>query len=140
MSSSIPIIAKNIRSLREGLGMSIKGFSEMGNISPATLVNIENGKKSFRLKSIERISEITNVSLEELFKENFSPAKNLREQLIKQYENDIEISVILSSPPTLQYTIKQVVLPTQLLRSSKEINEIKEFLSIRGFNHKGNSI
>ncbi len=140
MNSGISVVSKSIRELRDSLGLSLKGFSELGDISPATLVNIESGKKSFRLKSLERISQITNISLQELFKENFSPSKNLREKLIKKYENDHEISVILNATPTLQYSIKQKVLTTNFLTKPKEINEIKIFLSERGFEYKGNSI
>lgn len=140
MNSSVYIISKNIKELRDGLGLSLKGFSELGDISPATLVNIESGKKSFRLKSLERITEITNISLQELLKENFLPSKNLREKLIKRYENNDEISVILNVPPTLQYSIKQKVLVTDFLIKPREINEIKAFLFEKGFSYKGNSI
>lgn len=140
MSSSISIIARNIKELRDSLGLSLKGFSELGDISPATLVNIESGKKSFRFKSLERISKITGVSLQELLKETFSPPKNLREKLIRKFQPDIEISVILNAPPTLQYSIKQKVLSTEFLNTPREINDIKIFLSNKGVDYKGNSI
>lgn len=140
MSSSIEIISKNIIKLRDSLGISLKGFSELGNISPATLVNIESGEKSFRLKSLEKINEVTGVSLQELLGENFSPSKNLREKLIKKYAKNTEISVILNAPPTLQYSIKHKVLSTDFLISPKEINDIKIFLAEKGISHKGNSI
>lgn len=140
MPTSISTIGKNIVLLRDSLGLSQKKFSELGEISPATLVNIESGKKSFRIKSLERIMDLTGITLESISSESFKPPKNIREKLLKKYENESQISVILNESPTLQYSIKHVLLKTDFLNYPKEINDIRIYLAQRGLVYKGNSI
>jgi transcriptional regulator with XRE-family HTH domain len=136
MTSSAFIISSNIR---DALGLSQKRFAELINISAATLVNIESGKKSFRLKTLDGITNVISIPLNELSDKNFMPPKNLREKLIKKYEKEPAINVILSTNPSITYGIKYKVLSTDFLNIPKETNDIKKFLQKSGMEFKGNS-
>jgi len=140
MNDSISIISRNVIEVRDALGLSQKKFSELINISTPTLVNIESGKKSFRLKTLEEITNKIGISLSELSTENFKPSKSLRERLLKRYEKDPSIFVILSGNPSIAYVLKYKILNTTFLNEPRETNEIKRFLIKNGFLFKGNSL
>ncbi|RZJ76914.1 MAG: XRE family transcriptional regulator [Flavobacterium sp.] len=134
------IISKNIIELRDALGLSQKDFALLAHISTSTLVNIESGKKSFRLKSLDGIINFSTVEMEELSKVDFQPPENLRETLTKIYKSEPDVYVILSREPSIPYCIKYKMLSTNFLDTPKETNEIKSFFSKQGWNFKGNSL
>jgi len=140
MNDSISIISRNVIEVRDALGLSQKKFSELLNISTATLVNIESGNKSFRFKSLDEITNKIDIPLSDLSKESFKPPKNLREGLLKRYEKDPSVFVILNSSPSIAYVLKYKILNTTFLNEPKETNEIKKFLNKNGFVFKGNSL
>lgn len=140
MTDSISIISCNIIEIRDALGLSQKKFAELVGISPATLVNIESGRKSFKIKSLDGIAKVLFVPLQQLSSVSFKPEKNFREKLIKLYEKNPEINVILNSNPTIAYGIKQKVLTTEFLNIPRETVEIRKYLEKNNMVFKGNSI
>lgn len=134
-------ISRNIVELRDALGLSQKDFSILANIASSTLINIESGKKSFKISTLNGIFVFTKIRLEELSKASFVPPKNLREKLTEKYKNEPSIYVILSKEPSIPYAIKYKLLKTDFLDQPKETRQIaKFFLDNYGWKYKGNSI
>jgi transcriptional regulator with XRE-family HTH domain len=140
MDNTISIISTNIIELRDAVGLSQKDFALLANISPPTLVNIESGKKTFKMSSLDGILSFTNIRLEDLTKVNFVPPKNLREKLAQKYKDDVSMFVLLSKQPSITYCIKYKLLQTDFLNIPKETNQIKQFFEKIGWVFKGNSI
>lgn len=140
MADSIFIISRNIIEIRDALGLSQKKFAELIGISSATQVNIESGKKSFKIKTLDGVSKILTIPLQQLCSISFKPEKNFREKLIKLYENNPEIYVLLTSNPTISYGIKQKIFSTDFLDVPRETIEIRKFLEKNKMVFKGNSI
>ena len=128
MDNSSKIISENVTELRDAIGLSQKDFALLTGISRATLVNIENGNKSIKVTSLDKIVSFTTIELEKLSKRGFKPPVNLREKLIQLYKNKPEIFVILSGTPSIPYIIKYKVLKTDFLNTPKERWEIVEFI------------
>lgn len=59
-------IGLRIRKRREFLGISRKDFSEMLEITPTFLADIELGNKGFSLKSLNRMCQILRISSDAL--------------------------------------------------------------------------
>lgn len=141
MDAAISILSKNIAELRDSLGLSQKDFALLSGISSSTLVNIESGKKSFEITSLDGIVNFTKIELNKLSKKGFNPPENLREKLMQSYKNDPEIYVILSGIPSIPYCIKYKVLKTDFLNKPKERGEIIRFIFDNyGWTILGNSL
>lgn len=141
MDNSIEIISQNIIELRDALGLSQNDFALLANISSSTLINIESGKKSFRLNTLNGILELTGMKLGDLSNPYFNPPKNFREKLIKKYRTVPSIFVILNQDPSIPYCIKHKLLNTDFLNGPREIREIRDYLASKfGWNFRGNSI
>jgi len=140
MDNTSLVISANVIEIRDALGLSQKDFALLAHISSSTLVNIESGRKSFRIKSLDGIINFTTIKLEDLSKSNFSPPNNFREILTKKYKSAPAIHVLLSQEPSIPYCIKYKMLPTNFLNTPKETNEIKHFFWDLGWNFKGNSL
>lgn len=140
MDKSSIIISANVVEVRDALGLSQKDFALLSQISTSTLVNIESGRKSFRLKSLDGIVSFTTVKLAELSKISFVPPYNLREILSQKYKAVTSVYVLLSQEPSIPYCIKYKMLPTNFLNTPKETNEIKRFFLDMGWDFKANSL
>ncbi|PAW95416.1 hypothetical protein CKK33_18685 [Mucilaginibacter sp. MD40] len=140
MDKSSLIISANIIEIRDALGLSQKDFALLAHLSTSTLVNIESGKKSFRIKSLDGIINFTTIKLEDLSKSNFAPPNNLREILTKKYKAVTSVYVLLRQEPSIPYCIKYKMLPTNFLNTPKETNEVKRFFLDMGWNFKANSL
>ncbi|MBD1366575.1 helix-turn-helix transcriptional regulator [Mucilaginibacter sp. ZT4R22] len=140
MDNTSLIISANVIELRDALGLSQKDFALLSLISTSTLVNIESGKKSFRIKSLDGIINFTTIKLEDLSKRNFVPSINLREILAQKYKSIPAIQVLLSQEPSIPYCIKYKMLPSGYLDIPRETSEIKSFFLELGWNFKANSL
>jgi len=137
---STAIVGKNIKSIRESIGLSQKDFSILVSISRASLIKIEAGSTGYRLNLLDGIIDFTKFSLSELSKMNFSVPDYYREKLLKIYGEDVTAGVILSQQPTLVYCIKYSLLNSQFLNEPKEIRQITKFFANKGWAFSGNSI
>lgn len=141
MNSSIrQTIGKNIKSLRESLGLSQLKFANLIEISRASLINIESGKKGYNLNLLDKILLFSNYKLEELSKEFFLIPNDFRENLASRYKDDPATYTILNGKPTIVYAIKYKLLNSNFLDEPKEINEIKHFFKSFGWEFNGSSI
>ncbi|WGQ09016.1 helix-turn-helix transcriptional regulator [Pedobacter gandavensis] len=137
---STAIVGKNIKSIRESIGLSQKDFSILVNVSRASLIKIEAGSTGYRLNLLDGIIDFTRFSLSEISKMNFSVPDNYREKLLKIYGEDVTAGVILNQQPTLVYCIKHSLLNSQFLNEPKEIRQITKFFADKGWVFSGNSI
>lgn len=141
MDKSSKILSENIIELRDAIGLSQKDFALLAGLSRATLVNIESGKKSFKVKSLDGIVNFTTIELEKLSKKGFMPPENFREKLIKLYRTNPAIHVILDVPPSIPYIIKHKVLKSNFLDTQQERKDIIKFISDNyGWKIEGNSL
>ncbi|ETZ21789.1 helix-turn-helix domain-containing protein [Pedobacter sp. V48] len=137
---STAIVGKNIKSIRESIGLSQKDFSILVGVSRASLIKIEAGSTGYRLNLLDGIIDFTKFNLSDLSKMNFSLPDNYREKLIRVYEEDVTVGVILNQQPTLVYCIKYSLLNSQFLKEPKEIRQITKFFADKGWVFSGNSI
>ena len=141
MDVSIKIISENVSEIRDAIGLSQGDFALLTGISRATLVNIESGSKSIKVKSLDGIVNFTKIELDKLTKKGFKPSDNLREKLLKYYRKEPSIYVILSKEPSIPHGIKYKLLKTDFLDKPKETREIRKFFKDNyGWEFKGNSI
>jgi transcriptional regulator with XRE-family HTH domain len=138
---STSIIGKNMRKIRESLGLSQKDFSILVNLSRASIIKIEAGSTSYRLNLLDGVIAFTRFSLSELGKSKFQIPDNFRDRLIGQYKNNIAIEVILNQQPQLVYCIKYYLLKSNFLDAPKEIHEIVKYFTAKyGWIFSGNTV
>lgn len=137
---STAIIGKNIKTIRESIGLSQKDFSILVDVSRASLIKIEAGDTGYRLNLLDGIIGFTKFNLSELSKENFHVPDNYRGKLLKVYRDNADVSVILNQQPTLVYCIKYNLLSGDFLNTPKEIRQITKFFADLGLVFGGNSI
>ena len=72
MSRKQSTISKNIRKLRKEKGLSQDRLSKLANVAFHTIVKIESGETSNpTIKTIEKISQALNISIDQLMKNNY---------------------------------------------------------------------
>lgn len=137
---STTIIAKNIKLLREALGLTQKDFAILSGISRSSVEKIEEGKSNYNIDLLNNILLFTNFDLKQISSINFKVADNYREKLIKVYYSDISKRIILESKPALVFCIKNYLLKTAYLNEPKEIKEIVTFFKEYDWSFSGNAI
>lgn len=134
------IVGKNIKMIRESIGLSQKDFSILTNISRASLIKIEAGETGYRLNLLDDIISFTNFTLTELSKMNLLIPFDYRARLLEIYNGNDTVNVILNHQPTLVYCIRFSLLTGNFLETPREIREITKFFADQGWYFKGNSI
>jgi transcriptional regulator with XRE-family HTH domain len=134
------IIGNNVRAIRKKLGLSLLNFSILTELSKATIVNIETGKKGYNLNIIDNIIKFTKISLKELSDENFAPQDDFRERLLALYTKHNDFYAILNKKPEILYAINNKLIVGEFLTSPKEIRDIRSYLLTFGWDYNGTSI
>lgn len=134
------IIGKNIKSLRETLGLSQIQFAIVTGISRASIVNIESGKTGYNVNLLDNVLSFSNYSMEELSRQNLIISNDLRDELIAFHKESLDVSGILNEKPTIVYAIKYKLLKSEFLENPREINDIKAFFKKFGWEFQGTSI
>jgi transcriptional regulator with XRE-family HTH domain len=134
------IIAKNVKLIREALGLSQKDFAILSSISRASLIKMEAGNSNYNIKLLHSILSFAQFDLAEISKSNFKIFDGYRDKLIKMYFKDLSKRIILENQPTLVYCIKFYLLKTNFLDRPKEIREITTFFRSKSWYFSGNSI
>jgi len=134
------IIGINIRTLREGLGLSQLEFSNIVGISRASLINIESGKTGYNINLLDNILTFSNYKLQDLSTQIFHVPNDLRDKLANLYKKNPSIYTLLNRKPSIVYAINYKLLPSSFLDSPKEINEIKSFFENLKWSFNGPSI
>ena len=63
-------VGKRIRELRRKLGITQLELSEMINVSPPHMSNIENGNKNVGVETLVKIANVLHISTDELLEDN----------------------------------------------------------------------
>ena len=134
------IIGRNIKSLRETLGLSQIKFALAAGVSRASIINIESGKTGYNVDLLDEILSFSTFTIEDLCKQNFSIPTDFRDKLASHYRDRLEIYGILNEKPTIVYAIKYKLLEGTFLETPKEINEIRIYFENLGWEFKGTSI
>jgi transcriptional regulator with XRE-family HTH domain len=95
------IIAKNVKLIREALGLSQKDFAILSSISRASLIKMEAGNSNYNIKLLHSILSFAQFDLAEISKSNFKIFDGYRDKLIKMYFKDLSKRIILENQPTL---------------------------------------
>lgn len=140
MSAGRIIIGKNVKSIRNSIGLSLQDFSSIAEISKTSLVNIEKAKTGYNLDLIEKITILTGYPLHELSKDGFKPAESLREDLLKKHENNLSVKGILAKTPEIVYAINNKLLKSDFLNTPKEIKSIRLFFTEYNWDFKSSAI
>ncbi|RZK48055.1 MAG: XRE family transcriptional regulator [Pedobacter sp.] len=141
MEGNNNIIGRNVRAIRKLLGLSVFDFSTLTELSRATIVNIESGKRGLSIHNLDKICHFTNFKLSDLTNKNFQLKGDIRERLIKHYQKDNAILNILSKAPDISYAISFKLLKSDFLDTPREIREIRAFISKTfKWTYKGTSI
>ena len=81
---------------REHRGLSARGLAEMADIAPAFLSQIETGKRSGTIETIQRLALALRLSVEDLISPAVDPAYQRIEDLLGR-EPDLSISELATS-------------------------------------------
>lgn len=88
------LLGKRIKELRKRKGYSQEKLSELINVDPTTISNIENGKNYPTLINLENLTNVLNISFLDVFDfEHKNVNNNLIEQIIillKQNPDKVE--------------------------------------------------
>ena len=88
------LLGQRIKELRKRKGYSQEKLSELINVDPTTISNIENGKNYPTLVNLENLTNVLNISFLDVFDfEHKNASNNLIEQisiLLKQNPDKIE--------------------------------------------------
>lgn len=134
------IIGINIKCLREALGLSQVDFSHLVGVSPGTITNIEYGRASNNLSTIERILVFFNLEVDALLNQEISIPLNFRETILSYHKTNKELLNLLDRQPTIVYAIKYKLLKSDFLDIPREISEVKTYFEQFGWSFLGTSI
>lgn len=88
------LLGQRIKELRKRKGYSQEKLSELINVDPTTISNIENGKNYPTLVNLENLTNVLNISFLDVFDfEHKNTNNNLIEQIIillKQNPDKVE--------------------------------------------------
>lgn len=133
-------IRQNIRAIRLSLGLSVKKFHELTNVSTTTIVNVEQGHKGIKLETINKLISFTDFTIEQIGSDQFTIPKNLRETLFEKFKDDDEMIQFFYFEPKISEAIDVKLINSEFFSSYKEINEIVNFFSESGWKVKGTSL
>lgn len=133
-------IRQNIRAIRLSLGLSVKRFHELTNVSTTTIVNVEQGHKGMKLETINKLISFTDFSIEQIASDKFTVPKNLRETLFEKFKEDDEKIQFFYYEPKILDAVNKKLIKSDFFSTYKEINEIVSFFEKNGWKVKGTSL
>lgn len=134
------IVGKNVKALREEIGISQHDFSSIIDISKRSLASIELGATNISADLLASISSFYNLSLDDLSNTELKVSENFRDEIINLHKNNPAYQIVLKKRPNLNYAINFKLLRTSFLNKSKEITDIKQFFEKHGWVYLGTSI
>ena len=88
MSDKKKLIGRKIREIRDKNGFTQEYFSELINLDPSSLSNIENGKGYPSMQTFLNIMEKFDIKPQEIFDYNyFETGENLENEMIEIIKN-----------------------------------------------------
>ncbi len=89
-------LGKRIKELREFQGLSQEFIAEQLEIHPANYWRIENGVSYPKPENLEKICEILNVKINELFTfEHIQEIEKIKKELQKIIANDEKMTILM---------------------------------------------
>ncbi|WP_461791637.1 helix-turn-helix domain-containing protein [Pedobacter sp.] len=134
------VFGRNVKSLREALGISQHDFSSLIDISKRTLASIEAGATNISIDLLSVISSFFNISIDNLADSKLIVPHNFSEIIREVHKNKTSYLIILNKRPNLTYAINNILLVADFIEKPKEINEIKLFFEKHGWEYLGTSI
>ncbi|WP_461789684.1 helix-turn-helix domain-containing protein [Pedobacter sp.] len=135
-----PLFGRNVKILREALGISQHDFSSLIDISKRTLANIEAGATNISIDLLSAISSFFGLSIDSLSDPKLLVPSNFRDKVKELHKNKSAYQIILNKKPNLTFAINQLLLPSSFLNAGREINEVKLFFEKLGWEYLGTSI
>jgi transcriptional regulator with XRE-family HTH domain len=95
------ILAKNLKSQRNKLGLSMEKFAEISGLSIQTINDIEGGRRWVSDKTITKLTKALNIECYQLFLPNF-PVKRKKEtnqtkqllDVMKSLKRDVDGQIV----------------------------------------------
>ena len=134
------ILGRNVKALREAVGISQHDFSALIEISKRSLASIELGTTNISADLLSNISSFYNLSIDELTDKNVKIESNFRDKIIEFHKENYAYQIILNKRPNLTYAINYNLLNSGFLDRQREISEIKLFFEKTGWTYLGTSI
>lgn len=134
------ILGKNVKALREAVGISQHDFSSLIDISKRSLASIELGATNISVDLLSFISSFYNLTIDKLTDKDLKTPNDFREKIIAFHKDNLSYQIILNKRPNLTYAINYKLVKTNFLDNPKEINEIKLFFEKQGWKYLGTSI
>ncbi|WP_133586250.1 helix-turn-helix domain-containing protein [Sphingobacterium yanglingense] len=131
---------KNLRATRKYLNLSIKRFSELTGVSPATIVNVEQSHTGLKIETMERLISFTNLSIEKVSSPKFKIPSDFQFQLFQIHKNDFQKREYFMKRPKIQDAINNKLINSDFFQSSREINEIVAYFADMGWKILGTSL
>lgn len=130
----------NLRKLRKKLNLSVKGYSELTGLSPATIVNIEQGHSGLKIETMKQLISFTGFSVEDFNSESFIIPSDFQHQMFLRHEDDIELREYFVSRPKIRDAINDELLNDEFLSYPQEIHEIVKYFNKKGIEIRGTSL
>lgn len=134
------IFGKNIRAIRKSLNLSIKRFSELTEVSSATIVNVEQGHTGLKIETMERLINFTNFGVDKVSSPKFKIPSDFQQQLFQTHKNDSEKREYFMKMPKIQDAINNQLINSDFFQTSREINEIVNYFNDIGWKILGTSL
>jgi transcriptional regulator with XRE-family HTH domain len=131
---------KNIRAIRKSLNLSLKRFSELTGVSPATIVNVEQGHTGLKIETMERLINFTNFTVEKVSSEKFKTPSNFQDQLFQTHKDNVETREYFMKRPKIQDAINKKLINSNFFKSFRETNEIVTYFDEMGWKILGTSL
>jgi transcriptional regulator with XRE-family HTH domain len=131
---------KNIRAIRKSLNLSLKRFSELTGVSPATIVNVEQGHTGLKIETMERLINLTNFTVEKVSSEKFKTPSNFQDQLFQTHKDNVETREYFMKRPKIQDAINKKLINSNFFKSFRETNEIVTYFDEMGWKILGTSL
>ena len=128
MDYSIGVIARNVRELRECLGLDRAGFALLAGISVDLLCTIESGRRVFSMRHLERVCLLTGVSMVAIRRTDLVLPVGLRRKILRRYRFEVGIAALFSAPPTVVHVLRFHLVKGAFMQRPRTLEEIRRYL------------
>lgn len=139
-NQSWKIIGRNVKALREAIGLSQHDFALVTDLSKRTIANIEAGNIK-RTEVIDVILVFFNLKMLTIGKEDYKVPENFRDSNIRYHKkiNSTAIEILIKKP-TIVYAIKFKLLNNRFFETPREIWEIRNFFQNYDWDYNSSGI
>jgi len=96
MQSIKNLFGKRIKELRKARNLTQEQLAELVDIDTRNIIKIENAETFPRVKTLDKLLEIFQISASEIFQtEHLADSRVLREKISKKLENNEELTRLI---------------------------------------------